>query len=73
MFENMMRSLLGLPRKATIEKRISTLEIAFVKLCDILEEHVKRIDNNTKILDQSVKNVMTAVVDSSHGFRSSNN
>jgi hypothetical protein len=68
MIENMIRYLLGLPRNPSLKERVIALELAVVKLCDVFVAQVGRIDGNTKIMDQNMKNMAQALVNSSRPF-----
>jgi uncharacterized coiled-coil protein SlyX len=73
MLENLIRSLLGLPRKPSLEERVAGLEIAVVRLCDIVVEHVNRIDKNTKVLESGLNEVAQAVVQSTRPYPGQSN
>lgn len=73
MLENILRSFLGLPRKASFEERIVVLETAVIRLCDVLATQIERIDENTKTLDHNIKSVAQAVTNTIRPFPGQSN
>jgi hypothetical protein len=70
---SIFRFLAGLPPKPSLEQRVAGLEYAVIKLCDIVVEHVNRIDQNTKALDSNIKNIAQAVANTIRPFPGQSN
>lgn len=61
------------PDVVELEKRVSVLERAVVQLCGIIETHVRRIDENTQMLDDNMHNLAQVIADTVRPFPGQSN
>lgn len=69
-----MRPMLGFFKpKPSLEERITTLEDVVYRLGTLVAEHIKRIDENTKVLNDRTNYICDNIVATTKGYPGSTN